>query len=66
MGAGIVQVSIDKNIHTTMKDMAMPGLIRGQQQIEKGLKTAVKKRKMTQWVELMWQKFVLIKIVHNK
>ena len=52
MGAGIVQVSIDKGIHTVLKDMAESGLTRGQQQIEKGLKTAVKKRKLTQYVVL--------------
>ena len=48
MGAGIVQVSIDKGIHTVMKDADLPGLVRGQQQIEKGLKTSVKKKKLTQ------------------
>jgi len=48
MGAGIVQVSIDKGFKTIMKDMDQKGLVRGQIQIEKGLKTAVKKRKFTQ------------------
>ena len=48
MGAGIVQVSIDKGYNTIMKDMAVAGLERGQLQIEKGLKDKVKKRKMTQ------------------
>jgi len=49
MGAGIAQVSIDKHIVTTMKDVAMPGLTRGQQQVEQGLKDAVKRKKMTQF-----------------
>ena len=48
MGAGIVQVSIDKGIHTVMKDADLQGLVRGQQQIEKGLKDAVRKKKLTQ------------------
>lgn len=47
MGAGIAQVSIDKGMKVILKDMAIPGLVRGQQQIEKGLTTAVKKRKIT-------------------
>ena len=48
MGAGIVQVSIDKGYHTIMKDMASAGLARGIQQVEGGLKGAVKRKKMTQ------------------
>ena len=48
MGAGIVQVSVDKGYHTIMKDMAEAGLARGIQQVESGLKTAVKKKKVTQ------------------
>lgn len=48
MGAGIVQVSIDKGYHTIMKDMAQDGLARRQLQIEKGLKQQVKKKKLTQ------------------
>jgi len=47
MGAGIAQVSIDKGYHVILKDMAAPGLIRGTQQIEAGLKTAVKKKKIS-------------------
>ena len=50
MGAGIVQVSIDKGYTAILKDVAMPSLARGQQQIEKGLKDSVKKKKMTQFV----------------
>ena len=48
MGAGIVQVSVDKGMKTIMKDMDQKGLVRGQLQIENGLKTAVKKKKYTQ------------------
>ena len=47
MGAGICQVSVDKGYHVIMKDMAVPGLGRGQQQIRKGLDTSVKKKKIT-------------------
>ncbi|XP_064626049.1 trifunctional enzyme subunit alpha, mitochondrial-like [Lineus longissimus] len=47
MGAGICQVSIDKGYNVIMKDMNLAGLARGQQQIQKGLDTSVKKRKIT-------------------
>ena len=50
MGAGIVEVSIDKGYETMLKDMSMAELSRGQQQVEKGLATAVKKRKITTYV----------------
>ena len=50
MGAGIAHVSVDKGYNTTLKDMAMDGLMKGQQQIEKGLGLAVKKRKMSEYV----------------
>jgi len=49
MGAGVVQVSIDKGIKTTVKDMSMEGLARGMNQIEGGLKGAVKRKKLTQF-----------------
>ncbi|KAK2183945.1 hypothetical protein NP493_291g02008 [Ridgeia piscesae] len=49
MGAGIAHVSVDKGYNTTLKDMAMDGLMKGQQQIEKGLGLAVKKRKMSEF-----------------
>ncbi|ESN91955.1 hypothetical protein HELRODRAFT_194454 [Helobdella robusta] len=49
MGAGIAQVTIDKNIDVIMKDVSINSLSKGQQQIEKGLKDAVKKRKITQF-----------------
>ncbi|KAK3089072.1 hypothetical protein FSP39_000564 [Pinctada imbricata] len=47
MGAGIAQVTIDKNINVIMKDMSQAGLARGEDQIMKGLNTAVKKKKVT-------------------
>jgi len=47
MGAGIAQVSVDKNYHVILKDMSPAGLARGQDQVQKGLQTAVKKRKLT-------------------
>jgi len=49
MGAGIAQVSIDKGMVTALKDVAMPGLMRGQQQVEQGLKDQVRKKKITQF-----------------
>lgn len=48
MGAGIVQVSVNKGQNTILKDVSPAALARGQQQIEKGLKESVKKRKITQ------------------
>ncbi|GAB1605375.1 hydroxyacyl-coenzyme A dehydrogenase, mitochondrial-like [Argonauta hians] len=47
MGAGICQVSIDKGYHVIMKDMSDAGLSRGIDQIQKGLKTSVKKKKIS-------------------
>ncbi|KAH9505034.1 hypothetical protein Btru_061479 [Bulinus truncatus] len=47
MGAGIAQVSIDKNMKVLLKDMTLKGLARGQDQIQKGLDDAVKKKKLT-------------------
>jgi len=49
MGAGIVQVSIDKGMKTTVKDMSLEGLARGMDQIEGGLKGGVKRKKLTQF-----------------
>lgn len=50
MGAGIAHVSIDKGLPTIMKDTAGTGLLRGQEQIDKGLRDAVKKKKLTEYV----------------
>ena len=50
MGAGIVQVSIDKGYHTIMKDSYASGLARGQEQIYKGFNLAAKKKKITSCV----------------
>jgi enoyl-CoA hydratase/long-chain 3-hydroxyacyl-CoA dehydrogenase len=49
MGAGIAQVSIDKGMTTVLKDVALPSLMRGQQQVEQGMKDAVKRKKLTQF-----------------
>ena len=49
MGAGIAHVSVDKGMNVILKDMAQGGLTRGQQQIEKGFKDAVKKKKMSRY-----------------
>ncbi|KZC06896.1 Trifunctional enzyme subunit alpha, mitochondrial [Dufourea novaeangliae] len=45
MGAGIVQVSIDKSFDVIMKDTNESGLYRGVGQIQKGMDTAVKRKK---------------------
>ncbi|KAK3702079.1 hypothetical protein QZH41_014768 [Actinostola sp. cb2023] len=47
MGAGIVQVSINKGDHIIMKDNQMAGLARGKQQVFKGLNTKVKRKALT-------------------
>lgn len=47
MGAGIAQVTIDKDISTILKDTTLEGLERGQQQIYKGLNDKVKKKSLT-------------------
>ena len=50
MGAGIAQVSIDKGMRTTLKDMSEAGLNRGRMQIEDGLELGIKKKKMNRFV----------------
>jgi enoyl-CoA hydratase/long-chain 3-hydroxyacyl-CoA dehydrogenase len=50
MGAGIVQVSIDKGYNVIMKDTNETGLYRGVNQIQKGLDGAVKRKRMSKFV----------------
>lgn len=47
MGAGIVQVSIDKGYNVIMKDTNNAGLARGISQIQKGFDTGIKRRRLT-------------------
>lgn len=47
MGAGIVQVSIDKGYDVILKDTNQAGLNRGIGQIQKGLETAVKRKRIS-------------------
>ncbi|GAB1868424.1 enoyl-CoA hydratase [Camponotus japonicus] len=47
MGAGIVQVSIDKGYDVIMKDTNQSGLYRGIGQIQKGLDGAVKRKRIS-------------------
>ena len=47
MGAGIAQVSIDKGINVILKDVTVQGIARGEEQIQKGLDTKVKRKKLT-------------------
>lgn len=47
MGAGIVQVSVDKGYHVIMKDMSQQGLARGEEQIWSGLNKQTKRKKIT-------------------
>lgn len=46
MGAGIVQVSIDKGYQVVMKDANQNGLDRGFGQIQKGLENSIKRKKI--------------------
>ncbi|KAM7376191.1 hypothetical protein PAMP_005934 [Pampus punctatissimus] len=47
MGAGIAQVTVDKGVHTILKDTTEPGLARGEQQVYKGLNDKTKKKSIT-------------------
>lgn len=47
MGAGIAQVSIDKGINVILKDVSLQGIARGEEQVQKGLDTKVKRKKIT-------------------
>lgn len=47
MGAGIAQVSVDKGIHTILKDMNHAGLARGLNQVQDGLDKRVKRKKIS-------------------
>ncbi|CAG9099030.1 unnamed protein product [Plutella xylostella] len=47
MGAGIVQVSIDKGYHVVLKDATNAGLYRGVGQIQNGLVNAVKRKRIS-------------------
>jgi len=47
MGAGIVQVSVDKGYQVAMKDTNNAGLSRGIGQVQKGLENAIKRRRIT-------------------
>lgn len=47
MGAGIVQVSIDKGYNVILKDTNDAGLSRGIGQIQKGFETGIKRRRFT-------------------
>ncbi|KFM69376.1 Trifunctional enzyme subunit alpha, mitochondrial, partial [Stegodyphus mimosarum] len=47
MGAGIAQVSVDKMFDVILKDVSPESLAKGQNQIYKGLDTAVKRKRIT-------------------
>lgn len=47
MGAGIVQVSVDKGYQVVMKDTNEIGLGRGIGQVQKGLETAIRRKKIS-------------------
>lgn len=47
MGAGIVQVSIDKGYNVIMKDTNETGLSRGVGQIQKGFENGIKRKRLT-------------------
>ena len=45
MGSGITEVSIDRNIPTSLKDISLEALGKGQDRLQKNLQASVKKRK---------------------
>lgn len=47
MGAGIVQVSVDKGYNVVMKDATAAGLGRGINQVQNGLLNAIKRKRIT-------------------
>jgi len=47
MGAGIVQVTVDKGYNVILKDAANKGLLRGHGQIHDGLKASVRRKKIS-------------------
>lgn len=47
MGAGIVQVTIDKGYNVIMKDTNEAGLYRGVGQIQTGFQNAVKRKRLS-------------------
>jgi enoyl-CoA hydratase / long-chain 3-hydroxyacyl-CoA dehydrogenase len=47
MGAGIVQVSVDKGYQVVMKDTNQNGLGRGIGQVQKGLENAIRRKRIT-------------------
>jgi enoyl-CoA hydratase / long-chain 3-hydroxyacyl-CoA dehydrogenase len=47
MGAGIVQVSVDKGYKVVMKDANETGLGRGIGQVQKGLENGIRRKRIT-------------------
>lgn len=62
MGAGIVQVSIDKGYDIVMKDTNQSGLYRGIGQIQKGLDGAVKRKRISRFGDFPIKKKVKLYI----
>ena len=62
MGAGIAQVSIDKGINVILKDVTVQGIARGEEQIQKGLDTKVKRKKLTRYTSF---EILQYSIYHN-
>ena len=50
MGAGIAQVTIDKGINVTLKDISNKSLAKGNTDIYKGLDKKVKRKKISSLV----------------
>lgn len=48
MGSGIAQVTVDKSFSVLLKDITQENLAKGQNQIQKGLDSAVKKKRISQ------------------
>jgi hypothetical protein len=57
MGAGIAQVTLDKGIKTIMKDANDAGITRGIHQVQTGVDSKVKRKKISryrQWVFMLF------------
>lgn len=66
MGAGIVQVSIDKGYNVIMKDATTAGLNRGLGQVQNGLNNAVKRKRVSSIQKDIYLSNLLPTLDYNK
>lgn len=63
MGAGIAHVSVEKGYKVVLKDTNNSGLYRGVGQIQTGLSTAVKKKKITRYFQYLKNFFYIFILI---